>query len=194
MLTLLATLALATVGLVMPAGTAAAQPLDYAACEYSYPPPGDSRREGFNQLLEDARTRRVDMLILGSSIYTIGGNGGYAVAAMNAEFAEIYGNAPATAWMPLGSNFGTTPPSQLGARVADSAGSNALAGYNSTYALPQFDVYKLTTWSGTSLQLEPDAFSAAPSEFGIQSSYFKTGSAELYRPEWICTSRGGVST
>lgn len=193
-LTLLSALAIAAAGLILPADDAAAQPLDYTACEYSYPPPGDGRREGFNHLLEEARTRRVDMLILGSSIYTIGGNGGYAVAAMNAEFAEIYGNAPATAWMPLGANFGTSPPSQLGARVADSAGSSAPTGYDSTYGLPQFDVYKLTTWSGTSLQLEPDAFSAAPSEFGIASGYFKTGSTELYRPEWICTSYGEMST
>lgn len=173
---------------------APAQPLDYTACQSSYPPPGDSRREGFNQLLEQAKTRRVDMLILGSSIYTIGGNGGYAVTALNAEFAEIYGNTPATAWMPVGSNFGTTPPSQLGARVADSAGSAAPTGYDSTYALPQFDVYKFTTWSGTSLQLEPDTFSAGPSEFGLKASYFRTGSTQLYRPEWICTSYGGVST
>jgi len=178
--------------LVAPA-PAAAQ-LAHSACASSYPPPGDARREGFNDLLEQAATRQVDLLILGSSIYTVGGNGGYAVAALNAEFGELYGNVPATAWMPVGASFGTSPPSQLGARVADSAGSAAPSGYASSYALPTFDVYKYTTWSGTSLQLEPNAFSAVPSEFGIPGAYFRTGAAQLYRPEWICTSYGGVSS
>ena len=168
-------------------------PLDYTACELSYPVPGDPRREGLNRLLEKARTDRVEMLILGSSIYDMKGNGGYALAALNAEFAEIYGNAPATAWMPVGS-IGTTPPSQLGARGAKGGGTSAPTGYDSTYQLPTFDIYKCTTFAGNFIQFEPDAFSAAPSEFGIPGAYFKTGSTQSYRPEWICTSYGGCST
>lgn len=185
-----------TLGVLLACGLTtlvSAQPLDYTACELSYPVPGDPRREGFNELLEAARTREVDALVLGSSIYTLSGNGGYLITALNAEFAEIYGNVPATTWMPVG-NFGTSPPAQLGARGAKSSGSAAPTGYDSTYGTPNFPVYKFTTWNGNVLQLEPDTWSAVPNEYGRKTSYYRTGSSQYYRPEWICTSHGGVST
>ena len=180
--------------LLVPVAPAPAQtPLNYTACPPSFPIPGDPRREDFNRLLTAARSRKVDVVVLGSSIYTISGQGGYMVSALTAELAEMTGNIPATGWMPVG-NFGTTPPSQYGIRGATSAGASAPTGYADTYALPNFAVYKFTTWSGNSVQLEPDAWSSAIGEYGMPGSFYRTGSTQSYRPEWICTSYGGVSS
>jgi len=163
----------------------------HTSVPYVYPPVGDQRRAWLDKHMDEARTATKELLILGSSIYTVGGNGGISVASLQAEFAEMYGNCPGTGWLPFGS-FGTTPPSQLGVRGSSSAGAGVPGAYSSTYQLPSFDIYKLTDYSGNVIQFEPACHSTAITEFGIPGAYYTAG--DTYRPEWIATAAGGFTT
>jgi lysophospholipase L1-like esterase len=65
----------------------------------------------FRELLARARCSTVNAIMLGDSQETSpGGRGLIYIPRLQAEFWNHYGNAPATAWIPMGMSTGGTPP------------------------------------------------------------------------------------
>lgn len=139
-------------------------------------------------LMEAARKRPIEVLVLGSSLHTLSGNGRMFNAALNRAAADFYGGTPGSPWLPI-SSFNSGPPGQWCCRSARQTAVVSLAGLVPTYAPPDFTPMRVTNGTyGHLLQLDVDNAGACMGEFSDPGEFMPLSGS--YACKWIGWSRG----
>lgn len=140
-------------------------------------------------LMEAAKTRPIEVLVLGSSLHTMSGNGRHFNVAFNRAACDYYGGTPGSPWMGI-SSFNSGPPGQWCARSSRQSAISAVTGLVSSYAPPDFTPMKATNAQlyGHLLQLDNDNAGGSQGEFSEPGEQIPLGGKFAF--EWVGWSKG----
>lgn len=143
-------------------------------------------------LMQAAKTRPVEVLVLGSSLHTMSGNGRMLCTAINRAAADFYGGTPGTPWMPIAS-FNSGPPGQWCSRSARQTAMVTVSGLVASYAPPDFTPMRATNGTyGHLLMLDNDNAGACMGEFTEPGEFLPLGSS--FAAKFVAWSKGQATS